>query len=172
MQRRTYIQSFICFFWLSDMHMNYSHMICCRLDLVNHASGQHFWRGQGDTSCRTSEGTAGVWALCCGSSACRWDRCPWARRCLAVSASPPRLANFPPRSPQWWQGRRSRHFQHFHPFCFFFSSFFSATSRPINTGLRLETKDSLFLFHRTADVHSTVIRFNITNVETSSFEVV
>lgn len=89
---------------------------CCRLVLAGHASGQHSWRGQGGTSCRKSGDTAAVWAPCCGSSTCRWDKCPSARRCLAASASRPRLANFPPRFPRLWQCRRCRIFRHFHPF--------------------------------------------------------
>lgn len=112
----------------------YSHMICCcRLVLASHASGRRSWTGQADTSCRRSGGTAAVWALYCESSTCRWDKCPWAQRCPAVSASPPRLANFPPRFPRWWQCHRW-HFRHFHPF------FFSFCCPPINVALRLKTK--------------------------------
>lgn len=103
--------------WTSYQWNHHSHVVCCcRLDLASHAADLHSWRGQADTSCRRSGGRARVWAPCCGNSICRWDMCPWVRRCLAASASPPRLANFLLRFPRWWQCRRCQHFRHFHPF--------------------------------------------------------
>lgn len=83
------------------------------LDRAGPASARRSSTGEAGTSGRRSADTAAVWAPCCGSSACRWDMCPWARRRPAASPSLPPRANSQPRSPRWWPGRRYPHFRPF-----------------------------------------------------------
>ena len=96
-----------------------TYWVCCGpLGTGGPASGLRSWRGAAGISCRRSAGRAGSWAPCCSDSACRWDKCPWARNWApAASASPPPPADSPPRSPRWSQCRHCPHFQSFHPFC-------------------------------------------------------